>query len=93
MLFVIFIIPQALAHNFATLIATRVFAGAFGGTIQNAAEAIAANLFKTSQERLTALTLYILALVAGVTLGPVQGAVVGALSWRWSVSRHCQNSN
>ena len=69
--------------NFATLIVTRFFAGAFGGTIQNAAEGIAANLFKTSGERLSALSIYILALLVGVTLGPVQGAIVGGLSWRW----------
>ena len=64
---IIFIIPQALAKNFATLIISRTFAGAFGGTVQNAAEGVAANLFKTSQERLTALTVYIFTLLAGVT--------------------------
>lgn len=88
-IFIIFIIPQALANNFSTLIISRIFAGAFGGTVQNAAEGVAANLFKTSQERLTALTVYIFTLLAGVTLGPVLGSVVAVLNWRWYVSQHC----
>ena len=68
-LFLLFVLPQALAPNFATLVVVRGFAGAFGGTLQNGAEAIIANLFDDRKERLLAVTLYVLALVGGVTLG------------------------
>jgi MFS family permease len=75
--------PQAIAKNFTTLIVCRVVAGAAGGTLQNAADGVAANLFKTSKERTLPLTLYIFSLLFGVTMGPVQGAVPKTLSWRW----------
>lgn len=82
-LFTIFIIPQALAQNFATLVVSRVFAGAFGGTVQNAADGIIANVFRHHQERALPLIIYILALLMGVTMGPVLGAVFEPLNWRW----------
>ncbi|KAJ3497384.1 hypothetical protein NLG97_g1943 [Lecanicillium saksenae] len=82
-LFTIFLIPQALAKNFATLIVCRVIAGAVGGTLQNAADGIAANLFLHNHERVLPLTAYVFAMVFGVTMGPVLGAVVEPLNWRW----------
>ena len=82
-LFVIFIIPQCVAPNFATLVVCRVFAGAFGGTVQNAADGIAANIFFTVQERILPLTLYAFTLMFGVTIGPVFGALYEPLGWRW----------
>ena len=82
-LFTIFLIPQAVAQNFATLVVCRTLAGAAGGTLQNAADGVAANLWRTAQERVFPLTLYVFALVFGVTMGPVLGAVVEPLSWRW----------
>ncbi|TQW00250.1 MFS multidrug transporter [Cordyceps javanica] len=82
-LFTIFLIPQALAHNFATLVVCRAVAGAVGGTLQNAADGIAANLFLHNHERVLPLTGYVFSLVFGVTMGPVLGAVVEPLDWRW----------
>ncbi|KAJ6779602.1 hypothetical protein PWT90_08384 [Aphanocladium album] len=73
----------ALAKNFATLIVCRVIAGAVGGTLQNAADGIAANLFFHNHERVLPLTAYVFAMVFGVTIGPVFGAVVEPLNWRW----------
>lgn len=81
--FLIFIIPQALAQNFATLVVCRAIGGAAGGTLQNAADGVAANMFRTCQERVLPITLYVFALVFGVTMGPVLGAVVEPLGWRW----------
>lgn len=83
MLFTIFLIPQALAQNFATLVVCRAIAGAVGGTLQNAADGIAANLFLHNHERVLPLTGYVFSLVFGVTMGPVLGAVVEPLNWRW----------
>ncbi|KAJ4151103.1 hypothetical protein LMH87_011820 [Akanthomyces muscarius] len=82
-IFTIFLIPQALAQNFATLVVCRAIAGAVGGTLQNAADGIAANLFLHNHERVLPLTGYVFSLVFGVTMGPVLGAVVEPLNWRW----------
>ncbi|KAE8395546.1 major facilitator superfamily domain-containing protein [Aspergillus alliaceus] len=82
-LFTIFLIPQALAQDFATLVVCRVFAGAFGGTLQNCADGIASNLFLDYRERVFPLTLYTFTLLFGVTMGPVLGAVAEPLGWRW----------
>lgn len=75
--------PQALAKNFATLVVCRVFAGVFGGTLQNAADGIAANMFPSDSERALPLTVYVISLLLGVTMGPVLGAVQEPLGWRW----------
>ncbi|KAI5457546.1 major facilitator superfamily domain-containing protein [Mariannaea sp. PMI_226] len=84
-LFCIFLIPQALAKDFTTLIVCRVFAGAFGGTLQNAADGIAANLFSSQSERALPLTVFVLSVLLGVTMGPVLGAAGESLGWRWIV--------
>ncbi|PLB51629.1 MFS multidrug transporter, partial [Aspergillus steynii IBT 23096] len=82
-LFTIFIIPQALAHNFATLVVSRAIAGAFGGTLQNCADGLASNMFLDHKDRVFPLTLYAFTLLFGVTMGPVLGAAVEPLGWRW----------
>ncbi|RJE21830.1 Major Facilitator Superfamily [Aspergillus sclerotialis] len=82
-IFTIFLIPQALAQNFATVVVCRAIAGAAGGTLQNAADGVAANLFRTCQERVLPITLYVFSLVFGVAMGPVLGALVEPLGWRW----------
>lgn len=85
-LFTIFIIPQAVCQNFATLIVTRAIAGSFGGVLQNVMDGIVADIFEGEEARLLPMTLYIFALVGGVSFGPVfGGAVVSHLNWRWYV--------
>ncbi|KAH8131248.1 hypothetical protein ACSS6W_005905 [Trichoderma asperelloides] len=84
-LFCIFLIPQALAENFTTLVVCRVFAGVFGGTLQNAADGIAANMFPFHSERALPLTVYVISLLLGVTMGPVLGAIGEPLGWRWII--------
>ncbi|KAL8872468.1 MAG: hypothetical protein Q9174_001912 [Haloplaca sp. 1 TL-2023] len=81
--FTIFVIPQAVAPNFATLLAVRGIAGALGGILQNAIEMFLADIFLTDEERNLPITLFTFVLAAGVTLGPVFGAIVHQLSWRW----------
>ncbi|KAK3078956.1 hypothetical protein LTS18_006114, partial [Coniosporium uncinatum] len=84
LLFTLFIIPQALARNFATLIVTRFICGCAGGVLQNIIDGIAANLWEDSVRRSLSLTLYVLMLIGGVTFGPVfAGAVINHdLNWR-----------
>lgn len=76
-------IPQALATNFATLLITRTIAGICGGTLQNAMDIFIADIWLTDKQRNLPITLFILVLTAGVTLGPAFGAISGSLSWRW----------
>ena len=61
----------------------RGIAGALGGTLQDAADGIAANMFLHHKERVLPLMGYVAALLLGVTMGPVLGAVVEPLNWRW----------
>lgn len=79
-------VPQAVASNLATLLITRAIAGALGGILQNAMEMFIADIWFTDDERNLPITIYTLVLVAGVTLGPVYGAIIHDLSWRWCVS-------
>lgn len=85
-IFTIMVIPQAVAQNFATLLVTRIIAGALGGILQNAPEQFAADMWRTDEERNLPITLYTYVYVAGVTLGPVLGAVFGNLSRRRYIS-------
>lgn len=84
-LFTIFVMVQAVAPNFATLIVARVVSGSCGGVLQNAVDGIAADLWPDDKRRLPfSLTLYVFSLIGGVSFGPVFGAaVLRYLSWRW----------
>ncbi|KAL8846238.1 MAG: hypothetical protein Q9221_008670 [Calogaya cf. arnoldii] len=77
------VIPQAVAQNFATLLVSRAIAGALGGILQNAIAQFSTDLWATDEERNLPVTLYSYVYVAGVTLGPALGSIVGNLSWRW----------
>ncbi|KAE9964417.1 hypothetical protein EG328_010482 [Venturia inaequalis] len=84
-LFTIFVMVQAVAPNFATLMVARVIAGACGGVLQNSVDGIAADVWQHDQrKRTTSLTLYTFSLLGGVTFGPVfGGAIIKSLDWRW----------
>lgn len=82
--FFAFVIPQAVAPNFATLIVCRFFAGCCGGVIQDVMDGIIADVWDGPVERSLPVTLYVLSLLVGVSFGPVfGGAVVSSLGWRW----------
>lgn len=84
MVFIIFIIPQAVAPNFATLIVTRIFSGGCAGILENIVGGIVCDIWETEQERGFPMSLYIWSLLAGVTIGPViGGAIIHYLDWRW----------
>ncbi|KAL8770086.1 MAG: hypothetical protein Q9209_004124 [Squamulea sp. 1 TL-2023] len=83
LLFTAFVIPQALAQNFATLLVVRAIAGTFGGVLQNVLEQTAADIWATDKARNLPITLYTFAYVGGVTLGPALGAIVSNISWQW----------
>ena len=84
-LFTLFVVPQAVVPNYATLIVIRAIAGALGGILQNAVELFIADTWLTDEERNLPITLFIFVYEAGVTLGPVFGAICSKLCWRWYV--------
>lgn len=82
-MFIAFIIPQAVARNFATLIVTRFLAGGFASIVQNAVEAVIGDLWQGEENSLP-VTVFMFAYLAGFTMGPVFGAgIVRHLYWRW----------
>ena len=84
--FFVFIIPQAVAQNFATLVATRFFAGCAGGVLQDVMDGIIADIWPDAVSRSLPVTCYVFSLLAGVTFGSVMGGtIITALNWRWYV--------
>ncbi|GKZ35722.1 hypothetical protein AbraIFM66950_006474 [Aspergillus brasiliensis] len=82
--FFIFIIPQAVAQNFATLIVVRFFAGGCVAVLGNGSASIIGNLFETEMARTKPVALWIVAYLGGSSAGPLVGAPIFAhLSWRW----------
>ena len=83
-LFTAFVVPQAVAPNFSTLIVCRFFAGCCGGVLQDVMDGIIADIWEGATQRSLPVTIYVFSLLAGVTLGPViGGAIVNTLYWRW----------
>jgi MFS family permease len=88
-LFIIFIIPQAVAPNFATLIVTRFFSGGCASLLANTIASVIPDVWSTEEERSVPVGLYILLYLWGSTLGPpVFAAVTQFLAstsqnWRW----------
>lgn len=82
--FILFVIPQAVAQNYVTLIVCRFVAGCCGGVLQDVMDAIIADLWQDASQRSLPVSCYVLSLLGGVTLGPVfGGAVIAGLDWRW----------
>lgn len=83
-LFCISVIPQGLAHNFATLIGVRVLSGVCAGVLQNVTGGIICDMWDVKRARSVPLSLFALGLLGGTTFGPVfGGAVISHLQWRW----------
>lgn len=79
-----FLVPQAVAQNFATLVATRFFAGGCVAILANTAAGVMGNIWDTEWSRSVPVSLYILGYMAGSSMGPVMGAAIyQSLGWRW----------
>ncbi|KAF9889636.1 hypothetical protein FE257_007144 [Aspergillus nanangensis] len=82
-MFVAFIIPQALASNFATLLVSRFFAGGCVTVLACSSVNVIDNVWETEQDRLIPVGLWIVAYLCGTSVGPVLGGAILNLSWRW----------
>ncbi|GKZ23803.1 hypothetical protein AbraIFM66951_005076 [Aspergillus brasiliensis] len=84
LLFLCFLVPQAVAQNFATLVVTRFFAGGCVAILANTAAGVVGNLWSTEWSRSIPVSLYILGYMSGSSMGPVIGAAIfHSLGWRW----------
>lgn len=82
--FLCFIIPQALAQNFATLVVTRFFAGGCVSILANTVSAVICDVWEGDVGRTVPMSLFVTVYLVGSTLGPVIGAAIfEALNWRW----------
>ena len=81
---IIFIIPQALAKNFATIIVTRIITGSCSGVLANITSGIVSDIWKDGRAKSFGTSLYIFALLAGLNMVHVFGSlVVQYTTWRW----------
>jgi MFS family permease len=83
--FLLFIIPQALARNFATLIVTRFISGGCVALIANTCASIIPDLWRDERATSVPVSLYIFCYIAGSTLGPplFAGVMQNIGDWRW----------
>ncbi|RAK72301.1 putative MFS multidrug transporter [Aspergillus fijiensis CBS 313.89] len=82
--FILFLVPQAVAQNFATLVVTRFFAGGCVAVLGNSAASVIGNIWGSERERTKPVSLWIVAYLGGSSIGPVLGAsILQFLSWRW----------
>lgn len=83
--FLLMIVPQAVAKNFATLIVTRFFSGGCVALLANTIGSIIPDLWVGDEARTIPVSLYMLVYLTGSTLGPVLFAPVVQIldDWRW----------
>ncbi|KAK0638311.1 Efflux pump atB [Lasiodiplodia hormozganensis] len=89
LIFLISLIPQAVAHNFATIIITRFFSGGCVAIIANSTSSVIGNIWADDRARTIPMSLWITLYLMGSSTGPVVGAaILKYLSWRWIT--YCQ---
>lgn len=81
---ILFIIPQALAENFASLVVTRIITGSCSGVLANITSGIVSDIWRPGRAQSFGTSLYIFGLLGGLNMGPVFGSlVVQYTTWRW----------
>ncbi|KAK6003170.1 hypothetical protein QM012_001015 [Aureobasidium pullulans] len=81
---IIFIVPSAVAQNFATLVVTRFIAGGCVSLLGNTISSIICDIWAGDRGRTVPMELYITVYLFGSTMGPVIGGVIYQfLNWRW----------
>lgn len=84
LVFLIFLVPQAVAQNFATLVISRFFSGGCVSVLANTSAGVIGNIWEGDRGRTIPTSIYITAYLTGSSTGPVIGGVIlQNLSWRW----------
>jgi len=86
--FLLMIVPQALAQNYATLIVTRFFSGGCVALLANTICSVIPDVWDSDKTRSVPVGLYILFYLMGNTLGPPMfaGVMQHVGNWRWYVA-------
>lgn len=86
--FLLLLIPQAVAQNFATLVVSRFFTGGCVALLANTIASIIPDLFEDERARSIPVTVYVFFYIAGSTLGPplFAGVMQNIGNWRWLVT-------
>ncbi|KJX95167.1 MFS multidrug transporter like protein [Zymoseptoria brevis] len=83
-LFLLFLLPSALAPNFATILVTRFFAGGASSVAINIVGGTITDIWRGDRARSLPMSIFALSGVVGIALGPfIGGAITTSLSWRW----------
>nr|POF23937.1 efflux pump rdc3 [Quercus suber] len=84
--FLLMIIPQAVAQNFATLVVTRFFSGGCVALLANTISSVIPDIWAEAEARSIPVGLYIILYLVGSTLGPPMfaGIIQHIGDWRWS---------
>lgn len=81
---IIFIIPQATAHNFATIVVTRFLVGGCVGNMANSTGNVIIALWPDHRTSSAIVGLWVVFYMVGNSIGSVVGAAIFQfLSWRW----------
>ena len=83
--FILMIIPQALAQNYATLIVTRFFSGGCVALLSNTISSVIPDVWADDRARSIPVGFYIVTYLAGSTAGPpvFAGVMQYIGDWRW----------
>ncbi|KAF2086509.1 MFS general substrate transporter [Saccharata proteae CBS 121410] len=83
-LFLIWLIPSAVAPNFATLIVTRFFGGGASSVSINIVGGTITDIWKGDRARSLPMSIFGMTSVVGIALGPFIGSAIAAnMNWRW----------
>lgn len=82
--FILFVVPQAVAKNFATEIVCRFIAGGCAVALSNCIASIICDIWEGEEGRAIPMSIWITCYLGGASLGPVFGAsILEFLPWRW----------
>lgn len=83
-IFVVFLIPSAVADDFATIVTTRFFGSGASSVAINLVGGTLTDIWKGEAERSMPMSIFGMTSVVGIALGPfIGGAIQHGLEWHW----------
>ncbi|KAF2862414.1 MFS general substrate transporter [Piedraia hortae CBS 480.64] len=84
LMFLVWLLPSALAPNYATLVITRFFGGGASSVSINLVGGSITDIWKGDRARSLPMSIFGMTSVIGIALGPlVGGAINSGKNWRW----------